>query len=324
VIRHLVLPGLLGPLPAGADPAQAPRLRHVERLLARGRREPAPAGLERQLFRLFGLDALAGADELPTAALSYRHDHGRVPAGWVMHADPVHLRPDQDRLLLFDAAGLDIAAGEAASLVDLFNRHFAGDGLRLSAPHPARWYLEADEEPAITTVELSKVVGRNIDASLPDGPRAVFWRQLLNEVQMLFFDAPVNQARDAQGRPGVSGLWLSGVGRMPARGRSSIVEIHGDAPLLRGLAAASEPLGRDALVLDDVAWRAVLDADATAWTRAVQAMDARLGAWLEEGGDLAVHPCDGESIHWDRAGRRRWWRRARPFGDWLARPLHRD
>ena len=40
-------------------------------------------------------------------------DAGEVPPGWVMHADPVHLRPDQDRLLLFDAPSMAITRREA-------------------------------------------------------------------------------------------------------------------------------------------------------------------------------------------------------------------
>ena len=50
------------------------------------------------------------------------------------HADPVHLRPDRDRLILFDSRNLGITHEEAGALVGLFNGHFAADGMRLQAP----------------------------------------------------------------------------------------------------------------------------------------------------------------------------------------------
>ena len=150
------------------------------------------------------------------------------PGPYVLHADPVHLRPDRDRLVLF--AGPDFAPdrAEADALVDLFNQHFGADGLRLEAPTPARWYLLSERPHDLVTQTLATVLGRPIAGQLPRGPEARHWARLLNEVQMLFHHSEVNQRREAAGMPTLNGLWLWGGGCLlapssPSLGASSLV-----------------------------------------------------------------------------------------------------
>jgi hypothetical protein len=247
-----------------------------------------------------------------------------------MHADPVHLRPDRDRLRLFDARQLGISRAEADALVAEVNAHFAGDGLRLVAPAAARWYLTAERPPALETAPLERVIGRSLDGHLPDGSDARRWAALMNEVQMLLFQSPVNQAREAAGRPAVNGLWTWGGGhwrplpndRVPAR-------VQGGGPLAVGLAAAAgaaaEPLPAHAeaapgttLAVHDRLLDAALDADETAWAAAAVALDRWLAPVLDalRGGALAeltIDACDGRGWRVRRAGLLRLWRRPRPL-----------
>ena len=147
------------------------------------------------------------------------------PGPYVLHADPVHLRPDRDRLVLF--AGPDFAPdrAEADALVALFNQHLGAEGLRLEAPTPARWYLLSKRPHDLVTQPLAAVLGRPIAGQLPQGPEARHWARLLNEIQMLFHHSEVNQRREAAGLPTISGLWLWGGGCLlppssPASGTS--------------------------------------------------------------------------------------------------------
>lgn len=143
----LLIPGLFGPVPI--PPADVPPTPALDRLLARAERVPAESGLEAALLGRFGV---APGGDLPSAPFSrLADDPGADPTGWWLHADPVHLRPDRDQLRLFDARHLAVTREEANALVALFNAHFAADGLRLEAPLPGRWYLQAEHPPEIRT-----------------------------------------------------------------------------------------------------------------------------------------------------------------------------
>ena len=270
----LLIPGLLGPVPVPPEEVpptpvlsrllgRADRLAVSDRPLANGPspktdRPPAvdgPAGADRllgaatadpcrTLFHLFGY-APAPERDCPSAPYCRLADHqtddpGMVPDTFVLHADPVHLRPDRDRLVLF--AGSDFAPdrAEADALVALFNQHLGGEGLHLEAPTPARWYLLSEQPPELVTQPLAAVLGRPIAGQLPQGPEARRWARLLNEVQMLFHHSEVNQRREAAGIPTLNGLWLWGGGRplLPPSGQVGYARVFSADPLARGLARA--------------------------------------------------------------------------------------
>lgn len=208
----LLVPGLLGPLPgmgtAGFPGAHRPAL---SRLLSRARRSLVRGDAEHLRYALFGY-ALSENHDRPDAWLSYQTDTGRVASGPLLCADPVHLRADQHRLLLFDASQLDIRPEEAQALTAAFNQLYATDGLRLEAPTTARWYLHLPESADIRTTPLLQTMGRDIDPHLPAGPAAGHWQRLGNEVQMLFHAHPVNRERETRGRPLINSLWFWGGG----------------------------------------------------------------------------------------------------------------
>jgi hypothetical protein len=332
--RHridILVPGLLGPDPIVAD--ELPPTPVLARLL--GRADRLPGGESDPLAALlgrFGVDS--DADDLPSAPFC-RLGEGGEPGGegFLMHADPVHLRADRDRLLLFDARHLGVTADEAEALVDTFNTHFAQDGLRLEAPGPQRWYLHLPRPPRIRTHPLHAAVGRGIAGLLPQGEERASWAGLLNEVQMLFHHAQVNARREAEGRPTVNGVWPWGGGRFPhPLDRSGYARVYGGHPLALGLAAAAgvpaEPLPQDGgklllgggegtvLVFWDLIWPAMLDADPAGWCEEVQRLDAWLGPvadGLRGRGRIRVEldPFNGERYRLDRKALRRFWRRPR-------------
>ncbi len=220
----LVVPALLGPWPRGTAAACTMRLPVLERWLVRGRLEAGPRLPD---------DWLGGDAGAPTlAGLSYLADLGESAPPGILCAEPVHLRADRDRLLLFGPEALAIEPEEADALVAAFNRHFESEGLRLEAARPARWYLHHREARAPGLPPLRAVLGREPPLATDAG-----WRALLNEIQMLFFAHPVNEARLAAGRPVISGLWpWGGEGLRPAAPVAGLDGLWSDEPLWIGWA----------------------------------------------------------------------------------------
>jgi hypothetical protein len=326
----LLIPGLFGPVPMLAE--DLPDLPILAKLLGKGDRTPAGGGdLVTLLLDLFGIGFDAERDP-PSAPFSRLADGGDgSPHAFWLHAEPVHLRPDRDRLLLFDARHLGLERSEVSALVELFNAHFAEDGLYLEAPVDARWYLRAERVPQIRTSALADVVGRSVKRSFLHGEDASSWMRWLNEAQMLFHHSEVNRSRELAGRPTVSGIWPWGGGSLPDSMPSPrYLRVFASHPLAVGLAKAAgvpvmelpvEPrelpgeavMGRDLIVWDDL-WPPVLDGDAGAWIGEL----TRLAAWLEglvgqlargNVDELVLHSCDGSGLRVTRAALRRFWRR---------------
>ena len=326
----LLIPGLFGPVPGlQEDP---PELASLWRILGRADRKPA-RGLDPMcvLFDRFGVELDPEVDP-PSAPFSRLADMPNATSeGYWLHADPVHLRPDRDQLLLFDARHLELEPGEVDSLAELFNGHFAAEGLRLEAPTTNRWYLHADPAPRLRTRALADMAGCRIERSYLGGKDGARWMGWLNEVQMLFHHDEVNRLREMAGRPRVSGIWPWGGGFLPsAMPQCEYDSVYAGDSLTLGLAkagrVAAHPIpdrpqamlaggqrGRT-LVFWDALRPAVLDGDAEAWVGEL----CRLAAWLEllvgliKGGEVkevALYPCDGNRLDVNRLCLRRFWRR---------------
>ncbi|MBK1630698.1 hypothetical protein CKO31_08065 [Thiohalocapsa halophila] len=318
----LIIPGLLGPVPQPPEPPRTPTL---DLLLDRARKDAdsAWADLPSVLVARFGAEVAA-----PYALAADDPDWDRQ--GWWLHADPVHLRPDRDLLRLFDARHLGISCAEADGLVAALNAHFADDGLQWHAPAADRWYLRCEKPPAIQTTPLAQVAGQHIDRYLPTGADASRWGALMSEAQMLLFQHPLSQAREAAGRPAVNGLWCWGGGTWQPPATPPDLAA-GPGPLLQGLAAAaglpcqSHPGGDAAellagagaggrlLVLWDALDEALADRDLDAWAAAARDLEQWLApvpgllrnASLAE---LRIFSCDG-TCHALRGQDLRWYRR---------------
>lgn len=332
----LICPGLLGP--SGHDAGALPPTPALDRLLTRARGEKtAPRDPLATLAVAFGLSAEPEGD-LPSAPLCLQAlGHDPEPGTCWFHADPVHLRPDRDRLLLFAGPSLQIAPAETESLIAAFNVHFAADGLHLVAAGPSQWFLRLTRIPRLRTRPLHRVVGLPLDVQLPAGPDARTWARWQGEAQMLFYAHPVNQEREHRGLPALSGVWTWGGGTLPAlkSGPSLTVADH---PLALGLAGAS---GGRSLRLDDRGaslaapeesvlvfwdrlWWPMLEGDALAWTRALGELEtlvADLLQTLRSGGIQSLILDDGGVGRFTltRAGLLRFWRRRGTLRDRISR-----
>ena len=248
---HLVIPDLFLSHEVAAEACAGLKLPALEKLLARAQSTPLWAeSLEAWLCATFGV-----ADQA-IAAVTLRADGMEPGAAYWLRADPVHLRLQRDQLILQPDVSLDTE--EAAQLCASLNAHFAEAGLRFVAPHPQRWYLQLDAAPDMATHLLAQVAGRNVHAYLPQGPDALRWHGVFNEIQMLLFEHAVNQAREARGELPINSVWLWGGGCAAGPLARPFARMYGDSGLAGAFAQAAgipcEPLP------DDVA-RCVEDSD---------------------------------------------------------------
>ncbi|MBI5435847.1 MAG: phosphoglycerate mutase [Nitrosomonadales bacterium] len=285
---HLVIPDLFLPQEVAAEACAGLKLPALEKLLARAQSVPLPAeSLEAWLCGAFGV-----ADQA-IAAVTLRADGMEPGAAYWLRADPVHLRLQRDQLILHPDVRL--AADEAAQLCARLNAHFAGAGLRFFAPHPQRWYLQLDAAPDMTTHSLAQVAGRNVHAHLPQGPDALRWHGVFNEIQMLLFEHAVNQAREARGELPVNSVWLWGGGRAAGRLLRPYTKLCGDSDLAGAFAQTAgipcEPLpddvtrcvagdDGDVLIVQEGMRRALQHGDLHAWRDALQRFEQDCAAPL--------------------------------------------
>ncbi|MDO8463689.1 MAG: hypothetical protein Q7S46_00325 [Gallionella sp.] len=201
-----------------------------------GRTEVSGLSLESHLCELFGVPCRAGAQIAPISA-AFDGLCNATGECW-LRADPVHLRLQRDQLVLLPE--VKIGADEAAQMCVSLNQHFTGQGTEFFAPHPQRWYMRLAKLPDIETVPLSQVVGRNVHGLLPKGVEALHWHQLFNEIQMLLFAHPVNEAREARGELSVNSVWLWGGGATNEPLQKTYESVSSDDVLAGMLAAAAD------------------------------------------------------------------------------------
>lgn len=212
----------------------------LEKMLARSKSELLPAEiystgtLEEWLCRTFGI---ARQLDEPIAPVTLIADGMQPGTDYWLRVDPVHLQIQRTQLFLYPQIPLD--ADEAAQLCTSLNTHFAAEGLRFFSPHPQRWYLQMKIVPDIVTRPLSQVTGRNVQAHLPKGSDALRWHKAFNEIQMLFFEHVVNQAREARGDLPVNSIWLWGGGHAVAQLARPYTKVFGDSFLAGAFAQAA-------------------------------------------------------------------------------------
>jgi hypothetical protein len=208
----LLIPHLFPPARLLETAAQDLSLPALQTLLARGTRVRCPdEGTEAALCEALGI---ARQQDWPLAPITVAADGGGG-AGYWLRADPVHLRVMRDRIVLADSSVFELSQQEADALVAAISQHF-GDVMRPLPLHPTRWYLHFPHALQLRTTPLSVASGRDIHPLLPQGDAAGRLRSVLNELQMLLFEHPVNQAREARGELPVNSLWLWGGGAAPA------------------------------------------------------------------------------------------------------------
>jgi hypothetical protein len=239
----LVLPGLrLAEPEPPVPPCAFPKL---GALLAKAdvRRETLP--LEARVCAWFGMES----DDFPPAAAATARIDLETVSDALVRLDPVHVRADPTRLLLFDAAHFELVAEEADGLIALLARELPALGVVRGAD-PKRWYARADAVAGCYGLSPREMAGRALSRDLPARGDQRAMQRLLTEVQMVLHETPLNQAREKRGQPPINGLWPWGGGAL-GLAPGTLKSAFGDDVLLAGLAQAA-----------GVAWSPALDPDA--------------------------------------------------------------
>ncbi len=296
-----------------------PRLFHLDMLLARGRREALDsASLEELACKKLGIERQR---DWPIAPISLAASGGQPESAYWLRADPVHVRIDRDRLILNEIA--EPTPGEAALLCEALTAHF-GEEFSPQQLRPGAWVVRTNSRPALSTTPLSQAGGKHIDPLLPTGDDALAWRTLLNEIQMLLFHHPVNQAREQRGEPVINSVWIWGGGFLPDVAEKSPLNVlcnHPDWLALAQHAGANvemlpEKWSRDipdnSLLILDEPHRFLRQGDFNGWLQAMRDFENN---WLQQllasGRPFRLDdPLQGISLTWRSAYRWKFWQRA--------------
>ena len=239
-----------------------------------------------------------GADGATQHALLAESTRARIQdnaCGPVLNADEAtpawafihlcHWQVGNGQFTLLDTG--PISEAESAALLASMRTYFEEDGITLHPFEPGRWLAQSALFDGLASASAARVMGLPIEpwllgAHLPELPPAIrTLRRLQNEMQMLLYQHPVNDAR----RIPLNSIWIEGCGRL-----------GGDTP-------APAPGAPSAITLDDLREPWLLR-DASGWARTWERLDAEvLPAWL--------HPA-GARIAWCGQRQARWWIHQQP------------
>lgn len=234
---HLFIPDLFWPDSSQTDIYRQLELPALEVILSKSSRGQTAAGQspESWLCKNFNVDK---QQDWPVASILLQHEKKEIEVGesYWLRVDPVHLRIENNHMLLGDNQILNISLKEAVALADNINTFFSDDGVTVLPLYPDRWYLKCNQIPELQTALLSEAVGKNINYLLPQGKDGAVWNSRINEIQMLFYDHPVNRDREMRGELAINSVWIWGGGTRPAKVHASCAKVWSNHELACALA----------------------------------------------------------------------------------------
>lgn len=305
-------------------PANKDRARFLENFLSRAHISP----VEDESAVLQGYFGL-GAGELAIAALERLAGTGLRDSACWWRADPVHLAPDRDQLVMLPQKSLAVTREEMQQIAETFNKSYSAESFMLEASRPECGYLKVSKDWHCHGWDPQRIAGRAVTEFMPSGADEKVVRRLMTEIQMLLHEHPVNQAREAAGQPTINSLWLWGGGQLPARVTQSPARVITNLPLVQGLAKlAGQPGERWPVDLDvhDAGgeWLVALsmhefDGDVS---RVDRELVAPLWRMLLRGKVQSVQFYPGSKHIYElaRPAARRFWRRTRSLSEFLREP----
>lgn len=246
----LALPFALPPPELAADLRRALRTPALAALLSRTNHQcllpfdNATRLLPHEAWLAHRLGLSRAPDSAPFATATMR-GYGQAPAeGHWLLVHPVHVQIARNHLLMGDQRQLPLDEADGRALFEAAKPYFDEIGKPLSYGDAATWFVRADDWSALRAASPDAATGQNLNAWMPEGDAARATRKLQNEVQMLWHEHPVNQARQARGLAPVNSFWLWG-GADAAAGAADPPPLFTDA-CPPWLAALAEPRRRQA------------------------------------------------------------------------------
>ena len=192
----------------------------------------------------------AGVDaNLPAAAITREFLVGDAADTCWLSADPAWVQPDMTGVRLLACGQLHLGMDDARALAEPLLPVFADAGMQLLVSTPDHWHVQLPPGVAVPTFDVpEQAMGEDLAQHLPAGKEGRLWRILLNEIQVLLHQHPLNAQRRAHALAPVNSLWLWGGGHLPKPMRSTLQGTVSDDLLLSALAARANlvPLERTA------------------------------------------------------------------------------
>lgn len=215
---HVLIPFAVCRDPAAQQVLSGLRLPHLAQLLDR----LSPLSLdtadedsptlphERVLARALGFP---GGPQIPLAAWQASvstHAQSNTQA-WA-YITPCHWNLGQAQITLDPPQVLALTEAESHALLAAMRPYFEEDGITLLYDNPARWLAHGEVFHTLVSASPERVVGQgDIKPWMPTAPTL---RRLQNEMQMLLYNHPVNEARAERGAYPVNSFWVSGSGAL--------------------------------------------------------------------------------------------------------------
>ncbi len=124
-----------------------------------------------------------------------------------------HLALGTDRATLLPVGQMNVRAEESQALFETARPLFEGTGFAAEPLDARRWRLFLPEGLCPESASPEAVAGQPLDAWWQQDAATRPWRRLLNEIQMAWYEHPVNEARALRGVAPVNALWLYGGAR---------------------------------------------------------------------------------------------------------------
>lgn len=219
---------------------------------------------------------------LESEAETTKKESQNIQGRSLLLAQPVHLSLQRDSFALDSLLALSVE--DYMALTTHLNNFFAEDGITLipSVTHQY-WFLKTPSPWQLTTQPVQAALYQNIQAWMPQGPDAYKLRQVINQVQMLLHEHPLNQKRVEMGLPEVNSIWFSGnsfcgqaytiapVQNTVLIGQNALTHLISEIcqlPHYADLSTAATAGAKDVVVLID-------KADSTLWDEIYQAVRSR-------------------------------------------------
>ncbi|MEZ5665559.1 MAG: phosphoglycerate mutase [Burkholderiaceae bacterium] len=296
--RHLLVPFAAAQSPGCHAAMQGLSLPHLEALIQRLMPQGTDEGDESDLSMpheraLAQARNLSGDDgRLPWAAAD--SDRPQTPQAWF---SPCHFQIGMDQVTLLTPLQIGLDEATSRTLCAALAELARDDGIELTFEHSGLWRGQGEPLRRLHSASLDRVSGRPVAPWMAASPDNAAGQRLLqrlhSEAQMLFYNHPANDAREAQRRLPVNGFWVHGA----------------------GACTDGEPGPGPAPDMPDTLRQAALHDDWSGWLSAWQTLDAGPVAEL-------LHAADsGQAVRLTLCGERhsrswasngtgsRWWQR---------------
>lgn len=228
---HLIIP-YAASQQYGTSVFEGLRLPHLKALLVNlqdkhterdGDTNPSHMPHERVHARALGWDTSNAQAELPwaahenarhpiTTALATSPESKALPQAWMT---PCHWQIGMDQVVMTDPEHLHLSSNESQQLLQAMQQFLQEDGLQVTWRSPLLWHAQGPLLANLPTASLDRVIGQNVKDWMPQHPAARPLQRLQSEMQMLLYNHPVNDARDARRQHTVNAFWLHGAGVLP-------------------------------------------------------------------------------------------------------------